>query len=200
MPRETLDARAATGADALRALGYDNIGTVEMLMGADGTFTFLEMNTRLQVEHGVTEAVCGIDLVAAQIRSAAGEKLASILPDSLAPHGHAVEARVCAEDSVRFFPSTGTLTRFAFPTGDGVRLETGYAEGRAVTPHYDSLLAKVIVHAPDRETAVAKLIEVLQRTEIAGVKTNIPAIVKLLRTEAFQHGPFDTGLVSDTIN
>jgi acetyl-CoA carboxylase biotin carboxylase subunit len=199
LPRATLGELADRVAANLRTLGYDSIGTVEMLMGSDGTFTFLEMNTRLQVEHGVTEEVCGIDLVAAQIRSAAGEKIAAILPDEIAIRGHAIEARICAEDPVKFFPSSGRLDTFRFPDGPGIRVETGYGEGRTVTPFYDSLLAKLIVHAPTRPVAVNGLIAALESTEIAGVKTNIPAILRLLRAPSFQDGPFDTGLVADTI-
>lgn len=199
LPRPMLGELADRVAASLRKLGYDSIGTVEMLMGADGTFTFLEMNTRLQVEHGVTEEVCGIDLVAAQIRSAAGERIAAILPDDIVVRGHAIEARICAEDPVKFFPSTGCLNTFRFPNGPGIRVETGYGEGRTVTPLYDSLLAKLIVHAPMRAAAIADLIATLENTEIAGVKTNIPAILRLLRALPFQDGPFDTGLVADTI-
>jgi acetyl-CoA carboxylase biotin carboxylase subunit len=199
VPRDTLVELADRIAASLRTLGYDSIGTVEMLMGADGTFTFLEMNTRLQVEHGVTEQVCGIDLVAAQIRSAAGETVDAILPGELRVEGHAIEARICAEDPVRFFPSSGRLDRFRFPGGPDIRLETGYREGGTVTPHYDSLLAKLIVSAPTRSAAIDGLVATLESTEIAGVKTNIPAIIKLLRTPSFQNGPFDTGLVADTI-
>ena len=199
VPRNTLVELADRIAASLRTLGYDSIGTVEMLMGADGTFTFLEMNTRLQVEHGVTEQVCGIDLVAAQIRSAAGETVDAILPGELRVEGHAIEARICAEDPVRFFPSSGRLDRFRFPGGPDIRLETGYREGGTVTPHYDSLLAKLIVSAPTRSAAIDGLVATLESTEIAGVKTNIPAIIKLLRTPSFQNGPFDTGLVADTI-
>jgi acetyl-CoA carboxylase, biotin carboxylase subunit len=200
LPRPALGALADRVAASLRKLGYDGIGTVEMLMGADGTFTFLEMNTRLQVEHGVTEQVTGLDLVAAQIRCAAGERLAAVLPDDIVIRGHAIEARICAEDPVKFFPSSGTLKTFRFPTGPGIRVDTGYAEGRTVTPFYDSLLAKLIVHAPTRPQAVADLIAALEGTTIEGVKTNIPTILKLLRTESFQNGPFDTGIVADTIH
>jgi len=200
LPRPMLAGLADRVATSLRMLGYDNIGTVEMLMGADGTFTFLEMNTRLQVEHGVTEEVYGIDLVAGQIRCAAGETLHAILPETIAGRGHAIEARICAEDPVKFFPSTGCLKTFRFPSGPGLRVETGYGEGRTVTPFYDSLLAKMIVHAPTRAAAIAGLIAALEDTAIEGVKTNIAAILRLLRSPSFQNGPFDTGLVADTIN
>src|SRR5687767_5319465 len=132
-------------AAVIRKMGYDNIGTVEMLMGADGAFSFLEMNTRLQVEHGVTEEVTGVDLVRAQIRSAAGERLEGILPAKIEVAGHAIQARVYAEDPRNFFPSPGRLKVFRPPQGPGIRVDTGYAEGREVTPHYDPMIAKVIV-------------------------------------------------------
>jgi acetyl-CoA carboxylase biotin carboxylase subunit len=199
LPRQMLVELADRIAASLRSLGYDSIGTVEMLMGADGTFTFLEMNTRLQVEHGVTEQVCRIDLVAAQIRSAAGERVNAILPDEIRVRGHAIEARICAEDPIRFLPSSGRLETFRFPSGPEIRLETGYREGSVVTPYYDSLLAKLIVSAPTRSAAIDGLVATLESAEIVGVKTNIPAILKLLRTQSFQDGPFDTGLVADTI-
>ena len=133
--------------DFLGEMGYDNIGTVEMLMSGDGTFHFLEMNTRLQVEHGVTEEITGVDPVVAQIRSAAGINLYTILPAKIEAKGHAIQARVYAEDSERFLHPPGRLTTFRPPYGSQVRIETAYAEGRDVTLHYDPLLAKVIVTA-----------------------------------------------------
>ena len=148
IPRETAQQTADHVAGIMRELGYDNIGTVEMLLGADGSFNFLEMNTRLQVEHGVTEEVTGVDLVKAQIRSAAGEKLTDILPQKIGIKGHAIQARVYAEDPKNFFPSPGKLNAFRPPVDSGVRVETGFAEGREVTPHYDPMIAKVIAHAP----------------------------------------------------
>jgi acetyl-CoA carboxylase biotin carboxylase subunit len=195
-----IDRLADQVAQSLQRLGYDNIGTVEMLMGADGSPTFMEMNTRLQVEHGVTEEVCGVDLVAAQIRVAAGARLAEVLPEEIRRDGHAIEARICAEDPVRFLPSAGTLSAFRFPEGPGLRLETGYAEGNAVTPFYDSLLAKLIAHAPTRHEAIDRLAAALERTEIAGVKTNIPALLKLLRAPRYGAGELHTGLLAETIH
>ncbi len=183
----------------VRALGYDNIGTVEMLMGLDGSFGFLEMNTRLQVEHGVTEEITGVDLVKAQIRSAAGERLADILPDRLELTGHAIQARVYAEDPRNFFPSPGKLSVFRPPRDPGVRVETGYAEGRDVTPHYDPMLAKVIVHADTREHAIARLIEALGAFEIRGPKSNIPAVLEVLRSEPFRAGRVHTGLIPEVL-
>jgi acetyl-CoA carboxylase biotin carboxylase subunit len=183
----------------VREMGYDNIGTVEMLRGADGAFNFLEMNTRLQVEHGVTEEVTGVDLVRAQIRSAAGEKLTEILPATIEVKGHAIQARVYAEDPKNFFPSPGKLTVFRPPAADGVRVDTGYAEGRDVTPHYDPMIAKVIVHAPTRDAAIDKLIGALDAFEIQGLKNNIPAVVTILRSEQFRAGDVHTGLIPEVL-
>jgi acetyl-CoA carboxylase biotin carboxylase subunit len=184
-------------AAVVRKMGYDNIGTVEMLMEADGAFGFLEMNTRLQVEHGVTEEVTGVDLVRAQIRSAAGERLADVLPAGIEVAGHAIQARVYAEDPRNFFPSPGTLRVFRPP--QGVRVETGYAEGRDVTPHYDPMIAKVIVHAATRERAIERLIEALSAFEIQGPKVNIPAVLAVLRSEAFRAGHVHTGLIAEVL-
>ncbi len=187
-------------AGKLAAAGYDNIGTVEMLMDADGELAFLEMNTRLQVEHGVTEEMTGIDLVRAQIRSAAGDRLTDILPENIAINGHAIEARVYAEDPKRFFPSPGKLTTFRPPIGKGIRIETGYCEGREITPHYDPMIAKVIVHRPDRDTARRSLIDALQDFAIAGVKSNIPALVAILDSDEFVSGHPHTGLAGEVIS
>ncbi|HSN42009.1 MAG TPA: biotin carboxylase, partial [Burkholderiales bacterium] len=182
-----------------RKMGYDNIGTVEMLMGADGSFSFLEMNTRLQVEHGVTEEVTGIDLVRAQIRSAAGERLADILPPQIQVKGHAIQARVYAEDPKNFFPSPGKLAVFRPPRDARVRVETGFAEGRDVTPHYDPMVAKVIVHADTREAAIGNLIYALEQFEIQGIKNNIPAVLAILRSEPFRAGQVHTGLIPEVL-
>jgi acetyl-CoA carboxylase biotin carboxylase subunit len=187
-------------AGVVREMGYDNIGTVEMLLGADGAFNFLEMNTRLQVEHGVTEEVTGVDLVHAQIRSAAGERLAAILPPSIEVRGHAIQARVYAEDPRNFFPSPGKLAVFRPPEAEGIRVETGYAEGRDVTPHYDPMLAKVIARGDTRETAIDTLISALEAFEIQGVKNNIPAVVAVLRSEPFRSGAVHTGLIPEVLN
>ena len=199
LARGAATAQAQQVADTLRRLGYDNIGTVEMLMGGDGDFTFLEMNTRLQVEHGVTEAVTGTDLVVAQIRSAAGEALESILPPALDVTGHALEARVYAEDPRRFLPSPGPLRVFRPPVADGVRVETGYAEGQVVTPHYDPLLAKVIVHAPTRDAAIDALCDALHAFAIEGVKHNVPALLRIVASDEFRAARLHTGLVDEVL-
>jgi acetyl-CoA carboxylase biotin carboxylase subunit len=197
LDRGKVDAVASQIAAIVKQMGYDNIGTVEMLMGADGSFNFLEMNTRLQVEHGVTEEVTGVDLVQAQIRSAAGERLRDILPSQLAVSGHAIQARVYAEDPKNFFPSPGTLTVFRPPRGQSIRVETGYAEGREVTPHYDPMVAKVIVHAANRNAAIDRLIEALTAFEIEGIKHNIPALLAILQSEQFRSGHVHTGLIPE---
>jgi acetyl-CoA carboxylase biotin carboxylase subunit len=197
--RAQVDAVANQVAKIIRQMGYDNIGTVEMLMGADGTFSFLEMNTRLQVEHGVTEEVTGVDLVRAQIRSAAGEKLAAILPDKITATGHAIQARVYAEDPKNFYPSPGKLTVFRPPEDKAIRIETGYAEGRDVTPYYDPMIAKVIVHAVNREAAIDQLAAALTAFDIKGPKTNIPAVLTVLRSDAFRAGEVHTGIIADVL-
>ena len=198
--RAVLDDVANRVTETLRALGYDNIGTVEMLMGPDGSFSFLEMNTRLQVEHGVTEEVTGVDLVAAQIRTAAGERLEAVLPAELSVHGHAIQARVYAEDPRKFFPSPGPLQVFRPPqAGNGIRIETGYAEGQTVTPFYDPMLAKVIAHGATRDAAIDRLVAALQEFEVAGVKTNIPALIDLLRSTPFRAGEVHTGLTASVL-
>jgi acetyl-CoA carboxylase biotin carboxylase subunit len=197
--RSDLEAMAGRVASMVREMGYDNIGTVEMLYGPDGSFSFLEMNTRLQVEHGVTEEVTGVDLVKAQVRSAAGEPLAAILPARIELKGHAIQARVYAEDPRNFYPSPGKLKVFRPPQDPGVRVETGYAEGRDVTPHYDPMLAKVIVHAATREQAIDRLIEALEAFEIQGPKNNIPVVLAVLRSEAFRAGEVHTGIIPQVL-
>jgi len=199
VPREKIGAVAEQVAGIVRKLGYDNIGTVEMLMSEDGSFSFLEMNTRLQVEHGVTEEVTGVDLVRAQIRSAAGERLAAILPARVEVRGHAIQARVYAEDPKTFFPSPGMLKVFRPPQDATVRVETGYAEGRDVTPHYDPMIAKVIVHAETRNQAIEQLTGALEAFEIQGIKHNIPAVLAVLRSVPFRAGRVHTGLIAEVL-
>ena len=187
---------AQVEAAALAALpGYDSLGTVETLF-CDGEFGFLEMNTRLQVEHGVTEEVTGIDLVAAQIRIAAGERLADILPSRIAATGHAVQARVYAEDSQRMLPSTGRLAVYRPPTLTGVRVEAAYAEGQWVTPYFDSLLAKVIGTGDTREQAIGRALVGVKAFEIRGVETNRELLMNVLGSEPFIAGRLHTGMLA----
>lgn len=197
VPRETIEALGTKIAEVLTKIGYDNIGTVEMLMDADGTFSFLEMNTRLQVEHGVTEEVTGVDLVTSQIRLAAGEPLDAVVPTAPAVSGHAVQARVYAEDPKRFLPSPGKLTAFTPPKG--IRVETGYGEGCPISTFYDPLVAKVIAHGPTRADAIARLSGALDQFVIEGVKTNIPALQSILKSQAFHDGQVHTGLVAEVL-
>jgi acetyl-CoA carboxylase biotin carboxylase subunit len=200
LSRDFAEGLADQIAGTMKSLGYDNIGTVEMLMAPDGGVSFLEMNTRLQVEHGVTEEVTGVDLVASQIRSAAGEKLAHILPQKPVIEGHAIQARVYAEDPKTFFPSPGKLETFRPPYDRSIRIDTGYKEGQDVTPFYDPMLAKVIVHAPSRGKAIDRLIEALAEFDVRGVKTNIPALAALLGSEPFRAGEVHTGLTKSVIS
>lgn len=193
-PAPAIDRKAvAAMADRLSAIlgeiGYDVIGTVEMLYTPDGGFSFLEVNTRLQVEHAISEAVTGVDIVQAQIRLAAGETLASVAGKRPALRGHAIEARVYAEDPVRFLPSPGALKTFDLPGArPGLRVETGYAAGNRVSSHYDPMVAKIIAHADTREGATRALIEALDDTRVEGIKTNIPMILQVLKSERFQAG------------
>ena len=198
LARDRIDGLAASTAAELAAGGYDSLGTVEMLMDGDGNFSFLEMNTRLQVEHGVTEEITGLDLVQAQIRASAGERLGQIVAVPAAICGHAIQARVYAEDPVRFLPSPGRLEVFR-PPACGARVETGYREGMDVTPHYDPLLAKVIVHRSNREQARVALMEALRQFAVEGVKTNIATLLKVLECDEFKAGRADTQLLSGVV-
>ncbi len=182
---------------AARAVGYRNAGTVEFLLDEDGSFYFLEMNTRLQVEHPVTEMVYGVDLVAAQVRTAAGDVLA-FDPAALAPRGHAVEARIYAEDPARgFLPQTGRVLRLRLPHRPGVRVDSGLAGGREVGVHYDPLLAKVIAWGSDRDRAVDRLYDALGETVILGVTTNVDFLMDVLAHPAWKAGRLHTGFLGE---
>jgi acetyl-CoA carboxylase biotin carboxylase subunit len=170
---ELRDRMGAVAVRAAEAVGYAGAGTVEFLLAPDGAFWFLEMNTRLQVEHPVTEAVTGIDLVRAQLEIAAGGEL-PIRQDELRLAGHAIECRIAAEDAARgFLPVTGRIEAYAEPGGPGVRVDSGIAAGVEVTPHYDPLLLKLVVHARDRAHALDRMSRALGELEIAGVTTNV---------------------------
>jgi acetyl-CoA carboxylase, biotin carboxylase subunit len=186
----------ASAVQAGEAVGYRGAGTIECLVDADaGTFVFLEMNTRLQVEHPVTELVTGIDLVEQQFRIAAGEP-PSFDPASVSPAGHAVELRVYAEDPVRFLPGPGTITEWEEPAGDGVRVDAGYQAGNTVTPFYDPLLAKLCVHGTDRAHALDRARAAVAAFRITGPKTNLAFHADLLTSTEFVAGGYDTSLVS----
>jgi acetyl-CoA carboxylase biotin carboxylase subunit len=193
---EELRRRMLAGAvRAGEAVGYRNAGTVECLVDpASNDYVFLEMNTRLQVEHPVTELVTGIDLVEEQLRIAAGDDPAADFTD-VRQRGHAIELRVYAEDAVRFLPSPGEITRWVEPTGDGVRVDAGYAEGNTVTPYYDPLLAKLCTWADDRSAAIELAKQAVAEFEVAGPKTNLPFFVELLEAPEFVSGDYDTAVI-----
>jgi acetyl-CoA carboxylase biotin carboxylase subunit len=177
---------------ALENIGYWNAGTIEFLMDEDGKIYFIEMNTRIQVEHCVTEMVTGIDLVKAQLRIAAGEKLSSIITKPVEIRGHAIECRINAEHPEKFTPSAGKITAFNVPGGNGVRVDTAqYAEG-VVPPYYDSLIAKLICHGADRVEAMDKMQRALSQFVVQGIHTTIPLHQKIFSDAEFRAGQFDT--------
>ncbi len=181
---------------SLEHVGYQNAGTIEFLMDEDGQLYFIEMNTRIQVEHPVTEMVTGIDLVKAQLRIASGEKLASILPGPLnSPQpirGHAIECRINAEHPEKFTPSAGKITAFNVPGGNGVRVDTAQYQEGVVPPYYDSLIAKLIVHGRDRTEAMARMSRALEQFVVEGIHTTIPLHRKIFADAEFRQGSFDT--------
>ena len=199
-PAPNLDARTKRGLTeaalaGARAIGYVNAGTLEFLVDPQGGFYFLEMNTRLQVEHPVTEEVTGIDLVTAQLRVAAGEPL-PFAQDTIEQRGAAIEVRVYAEDpSKGFLPSPGTITRFSLPQGDGIRLESGVAEGSVVSVHYDPLLFKLVARGADRAQAIEGLAGALDACVIEGVKTTLPLLRTVVAHPDFRRGRVHTQMV-----
>ncbi len=182
------DAIGATATAALRKLGYRNAGTLEFLY-QDGQFAFIEMNTRLQVEHPVTEMVCGVDLVREQIRIAAGEPLGYTQAD-VKFSGHAIECRVNAEDPDTFMPTPGRVQAFHAPGGLGVRVDSALYAGYVVPPYYDSMIAKLIVHAPTRPEAIARLRRALEEFAVLGIKTTLPLHQKIIEDPRFQAGDY----------
>ncbi|MFN3586177.1 MAG: acetyl/propionyl/methylcrotonyl-CoA carboxylase subunit alpha [Moraxellaceae bacterium] len=199
-PAPGLDAtlRQAMGEAAVRAalaIGYEGAGTLEFLVGRDGGFYFMEMNTRLQVEHPVTELVSGLDLVEWQLRVAAGEQL-PFSQNDLRANGHAIEVRLYAEDPNNgFLPSTGRLRHFHLPTGDGVRVDTGYREGDAVSVHYDPMMAKVMAWGVNRAQAADRLAHALESLRVAGVRHNTAFLIDVLRHPAFLRGALSTHFI-----
>jgi acetyl-CoA carboxylase biotin carboxylase subunit len=184
----------ATVVDAARAVQYANAGTFEFLMDGDGRFYFMEVNTRLQVEHPVTEMVTGIDIVKEQIRIAAGERL-SFKQSEVTFTGHAIECRVNAEDSETFRPSPGIIHAFSLPGGPGVRVDTCAHTECTIPPYYDSLIAKVIVHGRDRQEAIARMRRTLEMSVIEGIQTSIPLHLKILADPDFTAGRLSTSFM-----
>jgi acetyl-CoA carboxylase biotin carboxylase subunit len=192
--REEMEAAAER---ACRHIGYRNAGTVEFLVGPDGRFSFIEMNTRLQVEHPVTELITSLDLVREQVRLAAGEKLAH--GGRAGPrNGHAIELRINAEDPSRdFAPGPGRVTRFRPPLGPGVRVDTFVEEGATISPYYDSLIAKLVVHDASRRLAISRARRTLDEFEIEGVPTTRSVLADILASDEFQSGEYSTSFLEE---
>ncbi len=191
------DQMGAIAVQAARSVDYINAGTIEFLVDKEKNFYFLEMNTRLQVEHPVTEAVTGVDIVKEQIRIAAGKKL-SYQQEDIQIKGWAMECRVNAEDPFRgFIPSTGTISHSLLPAGPGVRVDTGVYSGYEISPYYDALISKVIVHCVTREETIIRMKRVLNEYRLIGIRTNIPFHLALLENAAFLAGNFDTQFIED---
>jgi acetyl/propionyl-CoA carboxylase alpha subunit len=197
-PATTPDLRRRMGEIAVAAataVGYVNAGTVEFLLDQGGNFYFLEMNTRLQVEHGVTEWITDVDIVQQQLRIAAGEPL-EIAQRDVAVNGWAIECRITAEDPTNgFLPATGRVTSLFEPSGPGVRVDSALYEGFEVSPYYDPLLSKLIVWGETREAAIGRMRRALDEYRITGVPTSIPFCKQVLETEAFVAGTYDTGFI-----
>lgn len=199
----TPELRAETGrilSQALSNIGYVNAGTIEFLMDQDRRLHFIEMNTRIQVEHPVTEMVTDVDLVKSQIMIAAGAKLEDVLHGPIQPRGHAIECRINAEHPEKFTPSAGKITTFNPPGGTGVRLDTAaYAEG-VIPPYYDSLIAKLVVRGRDRNEAISRMSRALEMFIVEGIFTTIPLHRRILADPDFRAGKIDTGFIERFLN
>ncbi|HEX8735113.1 MAG TPA: acetyl-CoA carboxylase biotin carboxylase subunit [Pyrinomonadaceae bacterium] len=198
-PVITPEQRAKMGAVAVKAcqeIGYSSAGTFEFLLDEDGSFYFMEMNTRIQVEHPVTEMVTLADIVRNQIRIAEGEQL-GVTQEEVLIVGHSIECRINAEDPEKFTPSPGRITAFNLPGGPGVRVDTAAYPGYVVPPYYDSMIAKLIVHARTRELAIARMRRALEAMVIEGIKTTIPLHLKIMNDEKFQAGDFSTKFMEE---
>ncbi len=183
---------------AAKEIGYKSLGTFEFLVDKYGEFFFMEANTRIQVEHPITEMVTGIDLVKEQIKMAAGEKLN--LNHEPMPKGHSIECRICAEDPKNFAPSPGKIDFLYLPSGFGIRVESAIYTGYEIPPFYDSLIAKIIVHASTRSEAIRKMKSALRSTVIVGVKTNIPLHLKILEHPSFVKGDYDIHFLENLLS
>lgn len=192
--QETRDKMLEASVKAVRHIGYVNAGTIEYLVDKDQNFYFLEMNTRLQVEHPVTEEITKLDLVEEQLKIAAKLPL-SFTRESIAKDGHAIEVRIYAENPSTFFPSPGTITVLELPTGEGVRHECGVETGSAVTPFYDPMISKLVVWGETREIACERLIQALKAYKVEGIQTNIPMLLKTVTHEQFLKGNTTTKFV-----
>jgi acetyl-CoA carboxylase biotin carboxylase subunit len=177
---------------SLKEIGYWNAGTIEFLMDEDGSIYFIEMKTRIQVEHCVTEMVTGADLVKAQLRIAAGERLGDIVPEVPKINGHAIECRINAEHPEKFTPSPGKITVFNVPGGNGVRVDTAMYQEGVVPQYYDSMIAKLICHGKDREEAMDKMQRALSQFVVQGIHTSIPLHQRIFADAEFRSGDFDT--------
>jgi len=199
-PAVTKNLREKMCKDAVRAasvIGYDSVGTVEMLLDEKLNYYFLEMNTRIQVEHGITELRTGADLVELQMLAAAGEPLSEANQNA---SGHSIECRVYAENPTTFYPSCGTLEELKFPSGDGIRIDHNIEKGHTVTPFYDPLLAKVLVWSENRETCIKKMLAVLDATTISGILTNIPFLLSTLKDDEFRYNGATTLLTEKILS
>ena len=199
LPRKVRDALLRTAVRGAKAAHYTNAGTLEFLLDREGRFFFMEMNTRIQVEHPVTEAVTGLDLVAWQIRIAAGQRL--MLDDRVTePSGHAIECRVTAEDAAAdFAPGAGTVETYVAPGGPGIRVDSHLYAGYTVPPYYDSLLAKIVTWGRDRSEALARMERALAETVITGIPTTVPFLRQLIGDDAFRQGHVHTGFIAERI-
>ena len=203
-PSPTIDAkrRKELGAKVVKAMegiGYTNAGTIEFLMDQDGSIYFIEMNTRIQVEHPVTEFVTGVDLVKAQIRIAAGERLDDAVGE-VSFSGHSIECRINAEDPETFVPSAGRITAFQAPGGTGVRVDSAAYSDAVIPPYYDSLVAKLVVKGRDRSEAISRMKRALEMFAIEGIKTSIPLHRRILSHPDFVSGKFDTHFIEKLLN
>jgi acetyl-CoA carboxylase biotin carboxylase subunit len=197
---ELREQTCATLRKAMRDIGYTNAGTVEFLMDENGQLFFIEVNARIQVEHPVTEAITGVDLVKSQILVAAGAKLDDILPRPLSIHGHAIECRINAEHPETFAPSPGRITGLNIPGGIGIRVDTAVYTDGVIPPYYDSLVAKLIAHGATREEAIERMLRALDMFVVEGIYTSIPLHKRILNDEDFRAARFDTNYIARKIS